>query len=400
MKISMTFHLYRLGRVSWQDSQLAYHALAHLGREGLILCSPQRPYVSVGYFQDPVHELDLEYCQAAGLPVFRREVGGGAVYLDREQVFWQLVLRRDHPLVSVNRQAFYRRFLEPVAAAYRDLGVEATIQPINDLVVGERKIAGTGAGEIGECVVFVGNIMRSFDCAAMARTLATPSPDFRRLFRRSMEDNLTSLRRELGPAREAAVGNEQIHDLLALHFAKVLGPLSPAGRDPAWDHAMQDLRRRMLSPQWINFARRPQAVRQVKVRAGLFLHHWRGSVTRQPLEAQFISQDGRVMELSLRGGAEGTRGLEERLSREFVGQEVRKLQKYLGTLAAMGKEVAQAQRAGYVIDFKQCQACLTAQATQPIQGTDPEFKIYDIHTVKFIQDTGCLASRETTKNLA
>ena len=90
-------HLYRLGLVPWQESQLAYHALAHLGREGLILCSPSRPYVSVGYFQDPVQELDLGYCSAAGLPVFRREVGGGAVYLDRHQLFWQVVLGREHP---------------------------------------------------------------------------------------------------------------------------------------------------------------------------------------------------------------------------------------------------------------------------------------------------------------
>ena len=31
--------LYRLGSVSWQDSQLLYHALPRLGREGLILLS-------------------------------------------------------------------------------------------------------------------------------------------------------------------------------------------------------------------------------------------------------------------------------------------------------------------------------------------------------------------------
>jgi lipoate-protein ligase A len=60
-------YLYPLGRVPWQESQLAYHALASLGRESLVLCSPARPYVSVGYFQDPSQELDLEHCRRAGL---------------------------------------------------------------------------------------------------------------------------------------------------------------------------------------------------------------------------------------------------------------------------------------------------------------------------------------------
>ncbi len=70
------------------------------------------------YRQDPAQELDLEHCRRSGLPVFRREVGGGAVYLDRHQLFWQVGLRRDHPLVSLNREASYRRFLAPVVAAW------------------------------------------------------------------------------------------------------------------------------------------------------------------------------------------------------------------------------------------------------------------------------------------
>ncbi|MBC8446617.1 MAG: lipoate--protein ligase family protein, partial [Chloroflexi bacterium] len=41
--------LYRLNTVSWQDSQLLYHALPRLGREGLILLSPATPYVCIGY---------------------------------------------------------------------------------------------------------------------------------------------------------------------------------------------------------------------------------------------------------------------------------------------------------------------------------------------------------------
>ncbi|MEW5913565.1 MAG: biotin/lipoate A/B protein ligase family protein [Thermodesulfobacteriota bacterium] len=311
--------LYHLDSVSWQESQLAYHALAHLGREGLILCSPAEPYVCLGYSQDPSQELDLAHCRAAGLPLFRREVGGGAVYLDHEQVFWQLVLRRDNPLAPRRREAFFRRFLAPVVEAYRELGVEARLEPPDEVAVGQRKIAGTGAGEIGECLVLVGNLMRSFDCAAMARLLRAPSPEFRRRYQASMEANLTSIRRELGPAREAALSDRDLYEALAQGFASVLGPLTPASLDPAWQEAMQCLAIRMLSPEWINFRRKPRPERRVKVRAGLFLHQVQQDTPSGPWQALFTSEGGRVVELSLQAPGRGREALCRRAQRELLG---------------------------------------------------------------------------------
>lgn len=324
-------HLYRLGRVSWQDSQLAYHALAHLGRQGLILCSPAEPYVSVGYFQDPVQELDLEHCRGRGLPVFRREVGGGAVYLDRHQLFWQVVLRRDHPLVSFNRQAFYRRFLAPVVAVYRALGVdEARVAPVNDVAVGERRIAGTGAGEIGDCVVFVGNLMRRFDCAAMAQALQAPDAEFRRSYQKHMQSQLTSLRRELGSRQEASLKDEQLYDLLAREFASVMGSLEPHPLDEDLRNAMDLLGRRMLSPAWTFFPRRPRPHRKVKVRAGLFLHLWQQDSFQGAIEARFTSLDGKVLEVSVQGNEEDSYLPE---AGEFVGNSVESLTKALSDMA-------------------------------------------------------------------
>ena len=133
------------------------------------------------------------------------------MYLDRHQLFWQVVLRRDHPLVSLNREAFYRRFLAPVVGVYRALGVGAGVAPINDVAVERRRIAGTGAGEIGDCVVFVGNLMRRFDCAAMARALRAPDPEFRQAYQQYMEKELTSLRHELGEEREAALSDDELY---------------------------------------------------------------------------------------------------------------------------------------------------------------------------------------------
>ena len=138
----MSTLLYKLGRRPWAETQLIYHALARLGRQAVALVSPREPYVSIGYHQDVEHELDLEYCAAKGLPIFRREVGGGPVYLDQGQIFWQLILPRNHPLVSFDRERFYKKFLQPAISAYRSLGVEADFRPVNDIVAGSKKVSG------------------------------------------------------------------------------------------------------------------------------------------------------------------------------------------------------------------------------------------------------------------
>ena len=70
---------YNLGKVEWIESQLIYHALALLGREGLSLVSPSSPYVCIGFHQDARQEVALDFCAQQNIPVFRRDLGGGAV---------------------------------------------------------------------------------------------------------------------------------------------------------------------------------------------------------------------------------------------------------------------------------------------------------------------------------
>ena len=98
--------LYNLGKVPWKESQLIYHALALCGEEALCLLSPASPYVCIGFHQDVTQEVDLEYCRQNHIPVFRREVGGGAVFRDGNQLFFQLILHRNSPHAPKRIDAF------------------------------------------------------------------------------------------------------------------------------------------------------------------------------------------------------------------------------------------------------------------------------------------------------
>jgi len=290
--------LNRLGTVSWQDSQLLYHALPRLGREGLILLSPGAPYVCIGYFQDPEQEVDLAMCQQHAIPVFRREVGGGAVYLDGEQLFYQLVIHKDNPLVPAGWEAFYRRFLQAPIDAYRALGIPAQYRPVNDIIANGRKISGNGAAEIGDYYILVGNLIVDFNYAMMARVLKVPDEKFRDKVYHTLQDNLSTVRRELG----SAPPRDELWDLLAAKFAEVLGPLEVETTvDAAWRAEADTQGQRLLSDDWLYARERPQAGRKVTIRSGVQVWH---KVFKAPgglIRATAEVQDGLLAAVSLSG---------------------------------------------------------------------------------------------------
>jgi len=290
--------LYRLGSVSWQDSQLLYHALPRLQREGLILLSPATPYVCIGYFQDAEQEVDLEYCRKTGIPVFRREVGGGAVYLDGAQLFYQLVVHRDNPMVPSSRDGFYRKFLEAPIAAYRALGIPAEYKPVNDIVVNQRKVSGNGVAEIGEYIVFVGNLIVDFNYEMMARVLKVPDEKFRDKVHKTIYENISTIKREIGRVPET----DDLWALLAEKFAEVLGPMDvETSVDAAWRSMATDLADQFIDDDWLRRGRPPASERSLTIRAGLQVrqkvHKAPGGLIRATSEVE----DGRLAAVSLSG---------------------------------------------------------------------------------------------------
>ena len=240
--------LYHLGHVPWLDSQLLYHALPRVGGEGLFILAPAEPYVSIGYHQDLEQEVDVAYCRERGIPIFRREVGGGAVFLDGKQIFYQVILHKTNPLAQGDKAALYERMLQPVAEAYIDLGVLARYRPVNDVITLEgRKISGTGAAEIGDYIVLVGNLIVDFDYETMSRVLRVPDEKYRDKVFKSMRANLSTLVSELGYEPS---WDEMVNPLIK-RYGEVLGVLEPAEVPPNVYEMARSLEPMFLSEEWL-----------------------------------------------------------------------------------------------------------------------------------------------------
>ena len=251
------------GRVSALRSQTLWHALAYGVSAGgpptLSFMRPSRPYVGLGYHRH-MEEADLAACAEAGLPVFRRMVGGGVVYLDEHQQFFQICL----PIAAVprSREAALRRLLEPAVAAFRAVGVPADLDADGEIVVGEAKICGHGAAQIDDAVVVVGNLIERFDHTAAARILALPE-DVRAEVIRLMERYVLATPADPAAFRAAAID--------AYAGALGLEPV-PGALSPYEGERLFELDDRFRSPDWLRGPLRPAPQRpQVKIRAGVYV---------------------------------------------------------------------------------------------------------------------------------
>jgi len=293
--------LYNLGKIPWADSQLIYHALAHLGIEALSLVSPASPYVCIGYFQDVEQEVDLDFCRQQKIPVFRRDLGGGAVYLDGNQLFFQLILHKDHPLVPQSKASFYGKFLQPIVHVYRHIGIEAEYKPINDILAGNRKISGTGVGEIGDYIVFVGNLILDFNYEMMARVLKVPDEKFRDKVHKTLIDNLSTIRREIGLEEAKRWDEGKLNQLMTEAFERVVGEMEPSSVEANLQAKMESLRGRMLSEAWLFKKGGRKFRRDVKIRTGMNVVHRVHKAPGGLIRADFVLSEGKIRNVSLSG---------------------------------------------------------------------------------------------------
>jgi lipoate-protein ligase A len=261
--------LFNLGHLPGQQSMLVFHALARMGAQGLVIVSPKSPLVSIGYFQDADREVDLDYCRRSAIPFMRREVGGGATYLDGNQVFYQLIWNKDSTRFPSGIREIYRWFSTAPVETYREFGVKALYRSVNDIVTEEgRKIAGEGGGNIGPSMVFVGGILLDFDCETMSRVLKVPDEKLRDKVHKTMRENLTTMKGELG----AAPPREEVARVLIEKFEKLVGELEPAELTPAVVEKMTELEARMTSERFLHL-KRARALEGVKIREGVQVHY-------------------------------------------------------------------------------------------------------------------------------
>jgi lipoate-protein ligase A len=158
-----------------------------------------RPSVVVGRHQALARELRLAYCREHGLDVLRRPSGGGAVYVDEDQLGFSLVCPHAWIDGAPDPQRLLAAFGEALVAGLERLGVAAGFEPWNDIEIDGRKLASFFLAADGEAVLLHGTLLIAADVRRMLEALRVPTEKLSADGLSAARDRLVTLR-ELMPA--------------------------------------------------------------------------------------------------------------------------------------------------------------------------------------------------------
>lgn len=211
------------------------------------------PCALLGYHQSAEQELNLEYCAANGITIQRRLTGGGAIYMDENQLGWELYLTKQD-LGSADMTVIARRICEAAARGIGRLGVDARYRPRNDIEVDGRKISGTGGAFDGEALMYQGTLLIELDVEKMLRILRIPAEKLSDKALSSVRERVVSLKDLLGQTPPLAEIQGQLTRAFAEEFGAGFAPGELTGAELARYRAALG---EIDHPDWVDLVKKP-----------------------------------------------------------------------------------------------------------------------------------------------
>lgn len=126
------------------------------------------PSVVFGRNQLVSNEVNVDYCRSHGIGMFRRKSGGGCVYADNDNVMFSFITGGDNVGLTFNR------YMQMMVLMLRRMGVEATADGRNDILIEGRKVSGTAFYHIPGRNIVHGTMLFDTDMDNMMRSITPP----------------------------------------------------------------------------------------------------------------------------------------------------------------------------------------------------------------------------------
>jgi lipoate-protein ligase A len=288
------------GTVSGLRSQSIYHGLGYAQEPDspntIVLVTPETPYMCIGFFQDLENELDINYCKKNDLPIIRRETGGGAVYIDKGQLFVQWIFQQNSLPRRVDSR--FELFVKPLIETYKFFGIDAYYHPINDVHVKGKKIVGTGAGTIGEAQIVTGNFLFDFNYQTMLKSINLPNQDFRDAVAKNLNNYLTNMTKELDQLPERS----EVIKIYRKKCEEILGLRSELGSfNDSELRKMEEMEIKFVEKDWLYQAKRkPSKNKLFKIHLGVWIGYMNYNFDKGSMHALITMKDDYLKEIKLK----------------------------------------------------------------------------------------------------
>ena len=149
--------------------------------------------VSIGYFQELLREVDVDFCAKNGVDIVRRRTGGGAVYHDSKgEITYSVLAPEDYfPRGIIDS---YKVICGWIIDGFKGIGINAEFKPINDIVTNGKKISGNAQTRRNGILQQHGTILYSLDVDMMFRCLKVSDEKIRDKMISTVKERVTSIR--------------------------------------------------------------------------------------------------------------------------------------------------------------------------------------------------------------
>ena len=128
------------------------------------------PTVIFGRHQVMEAEVNIPYCDANGIAIYRRKSGGGCVYADEGNLMMSYISPSTHS------EQVFQSFLDRIAAVLCDMGYAASKSGHNDIMVDGYKVSGNACYALPTGTIVHGTMLVNVDFDALQAAI-TPSAE-------------------------------------------------------------------------------------------------------------------------------------------------------------------------------------------------------------------------------
>ena len=150
-----------------------------------------QPTVIIGRNQLLYKEVNTEYCREKGIRLVRRRSGGGAVLADMNNIMFSYITS------SSSVTTTFSAYTSMVARSLRLLGLDATDNSRNDILIGDRKVSGNSYYHMPGRSIVHGTMLYDYDADMMLHALTPPAMKLQSHGVASIRSRVTTIREHL-----------------------------------------------------------------------------------------------------------------------------------------------------------------------------------------------------------
>jgi len=187
--------------------------------------------ISIGCFLNPEDEVNVGACKQLGVKIIRRLSPGGALYIDEGSIQYSLTFDRESLLLPGGIEDSYGPLSRGAMDALNSMGVKAEFQPINDLVVGGKKISGASQSRMYNGILHHGTISVNTCLDILEQVLKPSELKLKAQGFPNLKERITTLSRETG----GDVPIDTFKQELIISFERILNTKFTIGVPSQWE---------------------------------------------------------------------------------------------------------------------------------------------------------------------